>query len=64
MLDESQVYKTMSKKWSTTCHFHDEVTAYGTFLRGLLEARVHVVLLAVDLAVDVVEGFAPEGPPA
>ena len=40
------------------------MTAYGTFLRGLLEARVHVVLLAVDLAVDVVEGFAPEGPTA
>ena len=40
------------------------MSAYGTFLRGLLKPGVHVVLLAVDLAVDVVESLASEGPAA
>ena len=34
---------------------HDQVTAYPTFLRGLLETGVEVVFLAVDLPIDIVE---------
>ena len=42
-------------------HLHDEVSANVALLRRLLEPRVHVVLLAVYLVVDVVEGLAAEG---
>ena len=34
---------------------HDQMTAYPTFLRGLLETGVEVVFLAVDLPIDIVE---------
>ena len=34
---------------------HDQVTAYPTFFRGLLETGVEVVFLAVDLPIDIVE---------
>ncbi len=37
---------------------HDEVAADGTPISRLLEARVQVVLLAVHLSQDIVEGFA------
>ena len=39
---------------------HDEVAADLALLRSLLESRVEVVLLAVDLPVHVVEGLASE----
>ena len=39
---------------------HDEVATDLTFLRGLLEAAVEIILLAVDLSVDVVEGLASQ----
>ena len=41
---------------------HDQVTTDLTFLRGLLEARVEVVLLTVDLSIDIVECLASQGP--
>lgn len=34
----------------------------GTLLGCLLEARVEVVFLAVDLAMDIIEGLAPQRP--
>ena len=34
---------------------HYQMTAYPTFLRGLLETGVEVVFLAVDLPIDIVE---------
>ena len=43
-----------------THHLHNKVAADGTLLRRLLEARVEVVLLAVHLAVHIVESLAPE----
>lgn len=47
-----------------TCHLHDEVATDGTLLCCLLEAGVEVVLLAVHLAVHVVEGLASQCPAA
>lgn len=34
----------------------------GTFLCRLLEARVEVVFLTVDLAMDIIEGLSPQRP--
>ena len=41
---------------------HDEVPADLALLRGLLEARVQVVLLTVHLAIHIVESLATESP--
>ncbi len=45
-------------------HLHDRVLADGALLGRLLEPGPQVVLLAVHLAVDVVEGLAAQGAPA
>ena len=56
--------KVFKLRRGTNYHFHYKVTTHSTFFCRLLETAVEIVFLAINFAMNIIEGLAPQYPAA